>query len=77
MAKKRVSGVDLVWLILEQMDDGSGSRATRMSIAVIPDDKLGWRAVVGRNDRRFVTPEFERRFTAIQNRLRLTYDLRY
>lgn len=46
MAKKRISTVDLSWLILQQMDDG-GSRAPHLSLAVIADDKLGWRAVVG------------------------------
>ncbi|MEH2542814.1 hypothetical protein [Bradyrhizobium sp. AZCC 1699] len=75
MAKKRISSVDLAWLILEQLDDAS-SRAARMSLAVVPDDKYGWRAVVAVNSRRFMTAETKRRLAAVQNRLRLKYDLR-
>ena len=45
MAKKRVSSVELTWMIVEQMkDDGNFQKG--LSVAVIPDSKLGWRAVV-------------------------------
>lgn len=40
MAKKRISSVDLIWLISEEMFDPV-SRAARMALAVVPDDKHG------------------------------------
>jgi hypothetical protein len=45
VARKRISSVDLSWLISEELFD-SGSRAARMSLAVVPDDKHGWRVIV-------------------------------
>ena len=74
MAKKRISSVDLSWLILEQMGDPP-SRAARVSLAVVADDKLGWRAVVAQRGRRYMTPDDEQRLVAVQKRLRLKYDL--
>lgn len=74
MAKKRISSTDLSWLILEQLDDPA-SRAARMSLAVVADDKLGWRAVVAVNSRRFITSEIERRLALVQDRLRQKYEL--
>jgi hypothetical protein len=47
MAKKRISSVDLNWLILEELSDPR-SRATRPPLAVIPDEKHGWRVIVAR-----------------------------
>lgn len=74
MAKKRISSVDLTWLILQQMDDG-GSRVARLSLAVVADDKLGWRAVIGVNSRRFLTTDVERRLADVQRRFRSIYEL--
>ena len=50
MAKKRISSVDLEWLILEELMQNRGSRAARPSLAVVPDDKRGWRALVAAGD---------------------------
>jgi len=75
MAKQRISSVELGWLILERLKDG-GSRTPRLTLAVVPDDKRGWRAVVAASSRRFLTVENERELTAVQNRLRLKYELR-
>jgi hypothetical protein len=68
MAKKRISSVDLGWLILEELE-GRGS--SRLTLAIVPDDKRGWRAVVAASSQRFMTVEKERELTAVQNRLRL------
>ena len=76
MAKKRISSVDLGWLILEELMQDRGSRAPRPSLAVVPDDKRGWRAVLAASSQRFMTAENERELTAVQNRLRLKYELR-
>jgi hypothetical protein len=67
MAKKRISSVDLGWLILEQLKNG-GSRTPRLTLAVVPDDKRGWRAVVAASSQRFMTVENERELTAVQSR---------
>ena len=75
MAKKRISSVDLSWLISEELFD-SGSRDTRMSLAVVPDEKHGWRVVVANRGQRFLTADNERRLAEVQRRLRLVYELR-
>ena len=68
MARKRISGGDLSWLISEELFD-SGSRAARMSLAVVPDDKHGWRVIVAHRGRRFLTSSDERRLADVQQRL--------
>ena len=75
MAKKRISSVDLSWLILEELFN-SRSRGTRMSLAVVPDDKHGWRVIVANGGQRFLTADDERRLADVQRRLRLVYELR-
>ena len=75
MAKKRISSVDLGWLILEELE-GHGSRTPRLTLAIVPDDKRGWRAVLAASSQRFMTAENERELTAVQNRLRMKYGLR-
>jgi hypothetical protein len=75
MAKKRISSVDLSWLISEQLFD-SGSRGARMVLAVVADDKHGWRIVIGKRDQRFLTAKDKRRLVYVEERLRLTYELR-
>lgn len=74
MAKKRISSVDLSWLILEELS-APRSRGTRMSLAVVPDDKHGWRVVVANRGQRFLA-EDERKLADVQRRLRLAYELR-
>lgn len=74
MAKKRISSADLSWLISEELFD-SGSRAARMSLAVVSDDKHGWRIIVANRVRRFLTANDERRLAEVQRRLRPIYEL--
>jgi hypothetical protein len=75
MAKKRISSVDLNWLILKELSDPR-SRAKRPSLAVIPDEKQGWRVIVARESQKFLNAVDERRLADVQRRLRLVYDLR-
>ena len=75
MAKKRISSVDLSWLISEELFD-SRSRATRMSLAVVADDKHDWRVIVDNRGQRFLTADDKRRLAEVQRRLRLVYELR-
>ena len=74
MARKRISSVDLSWLISEELFD-SGSRAARMSLAVVPDDKYGWRVIVANRGQRYLTADDKRRLADVQRRLRLLYEL--
>lgn len=74
MAKKRITSVDLSWLILEELIDHRSCGA-RTSLAVVDDDKHGWRVVVAKRSQRFLTVNDERRLAAVQRRLRLVYEL--
>jgi hypothetical protein len=74
MAKKRISSVDLSWLILEQLFD-PGSRGARTSLAVVHDEEHGWRVVVANRSRRSLTADDERRLADVQRRLRQKYEL--
>lgn len=75
MAKKRISSVDLSWLILEQFGD-PGSRRARTPLAVVPDNKHGWRVVVANGGQRFLSADEKRRLAEVQRRLRLLYKLK-
>jgi hypothetical protein len=75
MAKKRVSSVDLTWIIVEQMKEDDNF-AKGVSVAVIPDSRLGWRAVVEARAHRRMSPRAQRRFAAIEKELQQTYALR-
>jgi hypothetical protein len=74
MAKKLISSVDLSWLILEGLFD-SGSRSARTSLAVVPDDRHGWRVILAKRDERLLTTDKKRRLADVQRRLRLVYEL--
>lgn len=76
MAKKRITSVDLSWIISEQLFD-LGKHRSRTAIAVVPDENDGWRAIVDNRGRRFLTAVDERRLAEIQRRLRVVYELRY
>lgn len=74
MAKKRVSSVELTWIIVEQLkEDGNFQKG--LSVAVIPDSKLGWRAVVEARAQRRMTPKAIKRFAALQKELQELYTL--
>lgn len=72
MAKQRISSVDLSWLISEELDRSR----SRWSLAVVPDEKDGWRVIIPNRGRRFWTVADEQRLAEIQSRLRLVYQLR-
>jgi hypothetical protein len=72
MRKKRLSSVDLSWMIFERMREEIGE--PRVSVAVVSDSKLGWRAVL-QHSRRSLSPSDVRKFRAIENELRSKYAL--
>ena len=75
MAKKRISSVDLAWLISEELFESKGDRS-RPSLAVVPDVKDGWRVIVGNISRKYWTAADQQRLVDVQRRLRTAYDLR-
>ena len=74
MAKKRVSSVELTWMIVEQMkEDDSFQKG--LSVAVIPNSRLGWRAVIEARAQRRMTSCALKRFAAMQKELQELYTL--
>lgn len=71
MAKKRVSSVDLSWMIFERLRDQMGSTRPA-SVAVVADTKLGWRAILASRQR---SPEAVRRLRVIEKEFRTVYSL--
>lgn len=75
MDKKRISSVDLIWLISEELFEAKGDRS-RTSLAVVPDEKDGWRVIIANRGRMYWTAADEQRLADIQRRLRKVYELR-
>ena len=73
MRKQRLSSVDLSWMIFERMREEVGE--PRVSVAVVPDSKLGWRAILeGRGGRR-LSPAAIRKLRSIEDEFRSSYSL--
>jgi hypothetical protein len=72
MAKKRISSTDLNWKIIEHMREGGDFP---LSIAVVADPKLGWRAIVGSHRARSLSLKSAQRLAAIEKRLQGEYAL--
>ena len=74
MTKKRISSVDLSWIITERLKE-DGSFPTSISLAVVADSREGWRVVVANRSRKYVSAQSDRQLAALQKRLRLLYEL--
>ena len=74
MAKKRVSSIDLSWMIFERMRDEVAT-PRGVSVAVVPDAELGWRAIIEGRGGRYLNAAAIRRFRSIENELRSDYSL--
>lgn len=74
MAKKRVSSVELTWIMVEQMKEDDNF-PKGLSVAVVADSRLGWRAVVEARAQRRMSPRALRRLAAMQKTLRESYTL--
>jgi hypothetical protein len=74
MRKKRLSSVDLSWMIFERMREEVGE--TRgVTVAVVPDSKLGWRAILEGRGGRYLSPATIRKLRSIENEFRSSYSL--
>jgi hypothetical protein len=75
MAKKRVSADELNWIVQEELTAGVYP-PRRVSIAVVPDDRHGWRILLQKLDGRTVwTSKISERVPAVERRLREKYSL--
>jgi hypothetical protein len=74
MAKKRIKSVDLGWIILEQLKEEK-EFTHGMSLAVVPDEKKGWRTIVSAGGRKLMRPSVERRLAAVEKKLQSVYTL--
>ena len=73
MRQQRLSSVDLSWMIFERMRDEFGG--PRMSVAIVRDSKLGWRAIVEGRSGKYFRPDAIRKLRSIENELRSSYAL--
>jgi hypothetical protein len=71
MAKKRISSADLSWMIFDRLRDELGS-ARSVSVAVVSDRELGWRAVLPARARR---KDVVRKLRSIEREFRSAYSL--
>ena len=74
MAKKRISSSDLSWMIFERMRDEAGE-PRGVSVAVVPDEGLGWRAIVESRGGKYLSPASVRKLRSIEAQLQATYSL--
>ena len=74
MLKKRVSSVDLSWMIFERMREEVGE-PRGVTVAVVPDRKLGWRAILEGRGGRYLSPAVIRKLRSIENEFRSSYSL--
>jgi hypothetical protein len=74
MLKKRLSSVDLSWMIFERMRE-EGGEPRGVVVAVVPDQKLGWRAILEGRGSKYLSAASIRKFRSIENRLRSDYSL--
>lgn len=71
--RKRISSADLSWRFFEAMR-GDEAFHLGMSVAVVPDPKLGWRAVIAGRNRKMSTAA-QKRLETIEKRLRARFAL--
>ena len=70
MRKKRISNAELSWLVQEELGINGQSRVT---LAVVPDPKRGWRIIVSKRSE--LLPPIKSRLDAIEGKLRKVYAL--
>jgi hypothetical protein len=74
MPKKRVSSIDLSWMIFERMREEVG-KTRGVTVAVVPDSKLGWRAIIEDRGGRYLSPAAIRKLRSIEDEFRSSYSL--
>ena len=74
MPKKRLSSVDLSWMIFERMREEVGEQRG-VTVAVVSDGKLGWRAIIEGRSGRHLSPAVIRKLRSIEDEFRSIYSL--
>ena len=73
---KRVSASELVWLITKALREGEDhTRPVAISLAVVSDEKVGWRTVIASRSRRHLDRKLSQKMAQIEERLRREYAL--
>jgi hypothetical protein len=70
---KRVSATELLWLITEALREEQPTFAT--SLAVVSDEKVGWRTVIASASRNRVDRKLSQILARVEGRLRREYSL--
>jgi hypothetical protein len=71
---KRVSATELVWLITEALREELGPHF-ETSLAVVSDEKLGWRSVIASPSRNRLNRKLLQKLAQVEQRLRREYSL--
>ena len=71
---KRVSATELVWLITEALREERGHHFAT-SLAVVSDEKVGWRSVIASPSRNRLNRKLLRELARVEERLRREYSL--
>jgi hypothetical protein len=72
--KKRLSSADLSWMIFERMRDELGNPRS-VSVAVVRDNELGWRAIVQPRSAQHLDAAAMRKLQSIEDEFRSNYSL--
>ena len=77
MIKKRVSADELNWIVQEELM-ANVTPVQRVPVAVVPDDRQGWRILLPKLDGRTAwISKISERVPAIERRLRARYSLEW
>ena len=71
---KRASATELVWLITEALREELGPHFAT-SLAVVSDEKLGWRSVIASPSRNRLNRKLLQKLAQVEERLRREYSL--
>jgi hypothetical protein len=71
---KRASSADLSWMIFERMREELGNPRS-VSVAVVRDNELGWRAIVQARSAQRLSPAAKRKLRSIEDEFRSSYSL--
>ena len=73
---KRISATELVWLITEALREGQDpTRPVAISLAVVSDEKIGWRTIIASRSRRYLDRKLSQKMAQVEERLRREYAL--
>ena len=76
MVKKHISAYELSWIVLQELRD-KFQFPNNVAIAVVPDERRGWRIVLPKSDGRALSASgFTKAITVLEKRLRKRYVLK-